>query len=146
MFYGHDYGWKNLFWASDFLSTVDEVALSHLGMRELNQSFKAKKEELMSQRGQGFASTGNSLADESVYNLFMHAYLECHNKETNQEGEFERPLASYIDTERKSFYQDSDQFSADLATHCIAQLRASRTALDGTIDPIARQFLQTLAN
>ena len=76
LFYGHNYGWKNLYWAHDYMTASLDLP-PHDDVAALQQRLSQRKEKLYEGRRQGIASTGNTLKDEKEHNMFMAAYLNA---------------------------------------------------------------------
>lgn len=100
LFYGHDYGWKNLSWAKNFMKNL----VQNVGPNCPNQftqiasNLTQKYETLIQKRDSEFASTGNLLAEEIHTNLFMLAFLETF---TGEKMEFcNRITGNFFDMEQ----------------------------------------------
>ena len=77
LFFGHDYGWKNYLWASDYLFGGKETPSDAANpLSSYRESVEHYNRELMEIRRSGKANTGTLLSLEIEKNPFMRAYLE----------------------------------------------------------------------
>ena len=80
LFYGHDYGWKNIMWVKESIFSKDKIRSdTSPRLLQLRDKIEAKHERLMALRTTEKTqySTGNTLKEELELNLYLNIVKEA---------------------------------------------------------------------
>jgi hypothetical protein len=137
LFYGHNYGWKNLLWAKEFLNGLRESYFYSQTIRSMPEPVMARFKELIEKvsnasaevnkkKLKGIASTGVSLQEESDCSLFLAAV----GPDDSERGLMAEILQHILLKNTSRAIRKSDELYEREETEAITYMRTAKTHFD----------------